>query len=1271
MAFWFALLWWIGTSIVSALLAKPQVENARPSGLDDFQVPTATEGRSVPIIVGKVKMSGPNVAWYGDLLTVALKEKVGGFFGIGAKSVTKAFEYNIGVQMVISSGPIDGYDRVWMGDKELRSGETSGNSSFDDRELFGGEDSGGGIEFTLQFFNGADDQLVSTYLDAQLVNVPAYLNTAYMLLNDGAGGPGYIGNQATLRNMAFEPFWFPNTLGVTGGKERIGEDANPICFLFEMLAVNDDWGVQMPASDILINGTVADGAFLPVAEQVFDEGLGFSMVIDSQMPAADLINEIERHVDGKFRLDLTDGKFKITLARPETGSVPLLDESNVLKLTDFARPTWADTFNQVRISYADRAKEYDRTSAIDQDLANLDILGGRSRVHMMSFPGVKTATVANIIAAREMFSLGSPSARCKVEVEGSQYKLFVGQAVEFSWADHEISELPMRISRIKYGRDVSAAMTLDMVEDAFRLEPPGFTNPPLTDWVAPNVDAQPALDARIWKPPTQLEARPDIPVLLIARDGGLHLEYDIYIDPDGGDDFLEYALRNEALPDWTPIADLVGAMSRDLDGPPHYEQTVTIDNVVDLRFSLLDDAASTTVNGQNPTNIFLIDDEMFWFESVVDLGGGSFELEVSHRGAFGTIPADHLDNERIWFPGFGAGLLVPFDTTAFILFQPFIRVRATPRTATGTLDLASAPPIPLGFDYNGTFSELPYAPGDMQVNGELFVDEDWTRIPGVARVIWRNRNRTTQALDTLQDDQFVASDGTVGVRVRVRRVDTDAIVSSVDFATAGQFTGEGFIPVSVEASILGQGGSGHTLGVIDELDFYIEAQAILAGRLSQLWRCVDHEVFGFGIDFGADFGGQDTGGPNLGVVLSQADAPRLLDPVPTVPGQTRTFTMTVAGTTSTVAEKGPPRLFFTGFDTQAQEIIGTNFTMSNTTTQTPSEMAAEIQDQLNIALEGRPFTVSREANVVSIVTNFGDLSFRGTNGSFFGFSTLWARQDAVGAQVGVQQVAYLEYNDVITNPNPPPADLAVLAPATDPSYLNPGIIRLNTKIRGLTEEANSRLAANGTRNGLGFVSVITTGAGLYDANMGNLVTMMNNHGLAEFWVASGPGIVTGLARPMQRASVVLELALDFDLQEDDALNKDGNTFNSSDFHLGWKLGKVARAEGPIPKVMQTGFGHRTLGVISMTGVVLNVTLDGEVFSSTILAPGFDGAIQDAVTDLADQMNAGSTYSASVFIQPQPFSFTTSLTITGPDGVDFEGFNAGSNGPRFEFRRSIN
>jgi len=87
-----------------------------------------------------------------------------------------------------------------------------------------------------------------------------------MVLLPSAGG--YIGNRAQLSNIAFEPFWYPNSLAVTGGKHRIGDDANPICFLFEILSANDDWGLEISGTDILQSGTSAEEPSNKIAKQV-------------------------------------------------------------------------------------------------------------------------------------------------------------------------------------------------------------------------------------------------------------------------------------------------------------------------------------------------------------------------------------------------------------------------------------------------------------------------------------------------------------------------------------------------------------------------------------------------------------------------------------------------------------------------------------------------------------------------------------------------------------------------------------------------------------------------------------------------------------------------------------------------------------------------------------------------------------------------------------------------------------------------------------------
>lgn len=64
------------SAVVSyAMRPKPVLPDA--AKLDDFDVPTAEEGRPIPVIFGTVWLGAPNVIWYGDLATSAIKKKAG------------------------------------------------------------------------------------------------------------------------------------------------------------------------------------------------------------------------------------------------------------------------------------------------------------------------------------------------------------------------------------------------------------------------------------------------------------------------------------------------------------------------------------------------------------------------------------------------------------------------------------------------------------------------------------------------------------------------------------------------------------------------------------------------------------------------------------------------------------------------------------------------------------------------------------------------------------------------------------------------------------------------------------------------------------------------------------------------------------------------------------------------------------------------------------------------------------------------------------------
>src|ERR1043165_8482750 len=85
--------------VLSELLRpKPKLENARPAGLGDFSFPTATEGRPVPLVWGTVKISGPNVVWYGDLSQTAQRKKIKtGLWS--SKRITTGFKYYVGLKL--------------------------------------------------------------------------------------------------------------------------------------------------------------------------------------------------------------------------------------------------------------------------------------------------------------------------------------------------------------------------------------------------------------------------------------------------------------------------------------------------------------------------------------------------------------------------------------------------------------------------------------------------------------------------------------------------------------------------------------------------------------------------------------------------------------------------------------------------------------------------------------------------------------------------------------------------------------------------------------------------------------------------------------------------------------------------------------------------------------------------------------------------------------------------------------------------------------------
>ena len=75
---WQLIGWWLVTSIISyALRPKPVIQTPTPATIDEFDAPTAEDGREIPVLFGTREIEGSNVVWYGDLRTEEIKQDVG------------------------------------------------------------------------------------------------------------------------------------------------------------------------------------------------------------------------------------------------------------------------------------------------------------------------------------------------------------------------------------------------------------------------------------------------------------------------------------------------------------------------------------------------------------------------------------------------------------------------------------------------------------------------------------------------------------------------------------------------------------------------------------------------------------------------------------------------------------------------------------------------------------------------------------------------------------------------------------------------------------------------------------------------------------------------------------------------------------------------------------------------------------------------------------------------------------------------------------------
>jgi len=732
MGIFMTFLLFAGFTILGELLRpKPDLKNAKPAGLGDFQFPTATEARRVPHLWGTVQIKGPNVVWYGDLKQEPIKEKVKtGIFT--SKTVITGYKYYIGTQFVLCAGPVDGLRQMHLKGKRVADGTSTliahGDTfTIDEPDLFGGPDLGtGGYKGTFKFFGGTTTQAASSYLSAfqsEGGDTPAYLGYSY-ITPDAINH--YVGNSTSIEAPKFEVQRIAvaeaNGLGLADPTVNT-LDANPMNVIYEVM-VNPEWGMKILASDI-------DAvSFSAAAATLKSEGNGFSFLLDTEEDLGAMLNRIEQQIDGVVYHDQATGKWTVKLARDDydVATIPSFDQGvndNIKKVVTFTRGTYEQTSNVTSIEFVDRSDDYKTTFATDQNDANLEIQGGNRILSVDRYPGVMDGTLADSIASRDLAVQSTPLTQATIVTDRTTYAVNPLDVVKLSFTarDFVVADILMRVKSINRGALLAGEISYELVEDVFRSGAGSFGAPPPTDWVPP-VDTLapfPSVDQIAFEAPRALTARDPLGVSATAdkiyasaRQQGVEVSFDIRVSHASGS-------PNATFEDYGGVFafSFVGQLNAALAmGTAVPTGTITLNATPSSQADLLSvfegssaTAPSDAELGTDLVGLLMIDSE-FILVSYAVASGGQVDLQNVYRGALDSVQAAHAANTPVYFIVAGGGM-----SSESVDALHNVDVKLLPRSFTDLITEAEATTISFAMSNR---TRRPYAPSEFDLNGVRF-----------------------------------------------------------------------------------------------------------------------------------------------------------------------------------------------------------------------------------------------------------------------------------------------------------------------------------------------------------------------------------------------------------------------------------------------------------------------------------------------------------------------------------------------------------------------
>lgn len=293
-------------------------------------------GSPLPDLLGTGKIVG-FLLCFGKERTVPIVQRVAGKGGGGGHQYqTVGYNYYASWAVGICLGPInsiytifkDSEDIVWQG--------------VVNRPLIGGKQTIvipniGSVDFYFGTNDHALNVKIGEILDDPALNYP-FRNLCFAFFDDCL-----LGNSNRIPSMQFIIRKAP-ILTFSPLNEIQVYDYNPAHAIWYLLngltGFPEEW---LHSAD-----------FLDVAEKLYNEGRGISLLIDSVQACLGYIENINTHIDAILRYG-SDGKFHPKLIRNDyiLNDLISIDESMLLEEPEITRKTWIDTVNELKVQYSE------------------------------------------------------------------------------------------------------------------------------------------------------------------------------------------------------------------------------------------------------------------------------------------------------------------------------------------------------------------------------------------------------------------------------------------------------------------------------------------------------------------------------------------------------------------------------------------------------------------------------------------------------------------------------------------------------------------------------------------------------------------------------------------------------------------------------------------------------------------------------------------------------------------------------------------------------